>query len=541
MSKQLSLQASRLQSRRKKGIIQNITCRIDAKPPKCKRRPTLLHDRGRDSDDDDYQDRDYDVAALANYSDTIYENDDNDEGHGSLERDDEDVYFDDESAEVMISSLQLGDDQERATREQSNSAVASPLPSPNTEGTAKSIKGDDDKVTSNENAKDLVDSATSEVLESKSGLNDTTIGKSMEDLTQSESDKPPEWIEWRESVEPEPSIEPSIETSIVTSKPAEASQAAIDSLPNGNLEANLVKDIRSDALSIKEVYPAPSKKRGRAAIFHHRQIRDGGGDWQQNYSWQKSARVIAGRHLTPDYIAPEVLLKKGYALECDWWSLGAIMFEMIVGYPPFYSDDPTLTCRKIVKWKMHLKFPKEARLSFKAKDLITKLLCNVNQRLGSKGADEIKAHPWFRGIDWDKIYQMEAAFLPEVNDELDTQNFEKIEESENQINSSARSGPWRRMLSSKDMNFVGYTYKNFKIVNDYQVPGMAELKKKTTKPKRPTIKSLFGMLLSIFRFLNSLNATLHLVDILDSTEEGPESDSESSETSANGSFLNRQK
>ncbi len=44
---------------------------------------------------------------------------------------------------------------------------------------------------------------------------------------------------------------------------------------------------------------------------------------------------------TPDYIAPEVLLKKGYGLECDWWSLGAIMFEMLVGYPPFYSGART--------------------------------------------------------------------------------------------------------------------------------------------------------------------------------------------------------
>ncbi|KVI12353.1 Protein kinase, ATP binding site-containing protein [Cynara cardunculus var. scolymus] len=163
---------------------------------------------------------------------------------------------------------------------------------------------------------------------------------------------------------------------------------------------------------------------------------------------------------TPDYIAPEVLLKKGYSLECDWWSLGAIMYEMLVGYPPFYSDDPMSTCRKIVHWKSHLKFPQEAHLSSEAKDLISKLLCNVNCRLGSKGADEIKAHPWFKGIDWDRIYQMEAAFIPE-------------------------------MLSSKDINFVGYTYKNFEIVNDYQVPGMAELKKKKAKPKRPTIKSLF--------------------------------------------------
>ncbi|KAH9626892.1 hypothetical protein KSS87_002292 [Heliosperma pusillum] len=47
------------------------------------------------------------------------------------------------------------------------------------------------------------------------------------------------------------------------------------------------------------------------------------------------------------------------------------------------------------------------------------------------------------------------------------------------------------MLSSKDLNFVGYTYKNFEIVNDYQVPGVAEIKKKDTKTKRPSIKSLF--------------------------------------------------
>lgn len=208
--------------------------------------------------------------------------------------------------------------------------------------------------------------------------------------------------------------------------------------------------------------------------------------------WQKNRRTLAYSTVgTPDYIAPEVLLKKGYGMECDWWSLGAIMYEMLVGYPPFYSDDPMTTCRKIVNWKSHLKFPEEARLSPEAKDLVSKLLCHVNQRLGSNGADEIKAHPFFDGVEWDKLYQMEAAFIPEVNDELDTQNFEKFEESGSQVQASSRAGPWRKMLSSKDFNFVGYTYKNFEIVNDYQVPGMAELKKKASQSKRPSIKSLF--------------------------------------------------
>ncbi|CAM8924821.1 unnamed protein product [Rhodiola kirilowii] len=214
---------------------------------------------------------------------------------------------------------------------------------------------------------------------------------------------------------------------------------------------------------------------------------------EQLQHWQKNRRMLAYSTVgTPDYIAPEVLLKKGYGMECDWWSLGAIMFEMLVGYPPFYSDDPMSTCRKIVNWRAHLKFPEEAKLTPEAKDLISRLLCNVNQRLGTKGgADEIKAHPWFRGVDWDRLYSMDAAFIPDVNDELDTQNFEKFDESDNQTNTAPKSGPWRKMLSSKDINFVGYTYKNFEIVNDFEVPGMAELKKKNTKRRLPSIKQIF--------------------------------------------------
>ncbi|XVF72028.1 hypothetical protein PTKIN_Ptkin12aG0088400 [Pterospermum kingtungense] len=240
---------------------------------------------------------------------------------------------------------------------------------------------------------------------------------------------------------------------------------------------------------------------------------------EQLLHWQKNRRMLAYSTVgTPDYIAPEVLLKKGYGMECDWWSLGAIMYEMLVGYPPFYSDDPMSTCRKIVNWKTHLKFPEEAKLSPEAKDMISKLLCNVNQRLGSNGAGEIKDHPWFQGVDWDNIYQMEAAFIPEVNDELDTQNFEKFDESESQSHTPSKSGPWRKMLSSKDINFVGYTYKNFEIVNDYQVPGMAELKKKSTKSRKPSIKSLFGTFYFIFLYHtsnvvgNSLYICRHISD-----------------------------
>ncbi|XP_047158718.1 serine/threonine-protein phosphatase 6 regulatory subunit 3 [Vigna umbellata] len=166
-------------------------------------RPTALHDRNRDSDEDDYQDRDYDVAALANnlsqaFRYGIYNSDDIEEVHGSLERDDEDVYFDDESAEVVISSLRLGDDHEsgslftnsnwfafeedrdRVANERSTGSLASP--SPNAEEGIVKASGDDVAGEDEE----LADTATSS----------PEAGPKLE---HGGTDKPVEWVEWRES------------------------------------------------------------------------------------------------------------------------------------------------------------------------------------------------------------------------------------------------------------------------------------------------------------------------------------------------------
>ncbi|CAO2174903.1 unnamed protein product [Urochloa humidicola] len=210
---------------------------------------------------------------------------------------------------------------------------------------------------------------------------------------------------------------------------------------------------------------------------------------EQLQHWQMNRRKLAFSTVgTPDYIAPEVLLKKGYGMECDWWSLGAIMYEMLVGYPPFYADDPITTCRKIVHWRNHLKFPEDARLSNEARDLICRLLCDVDHRIGSSGADQIKAHPWFQGVAWDKLYEMEAAFKPQVNDELDTQNFMKFEELENPP-ARTGSGPSRKkMLNSKDLSFVGYTYKNFDAVKAIKISDL----QRNSSLTRPSIGSIFG-------------------------------------------------
>ena len=185
-------------------------------------------------------------------------------------------------------------------------------------------------------------------------------------------------------------------------------------------------------------------------------------------NWQKNRRALAFSTVgTPDYIAPEVLLKRGYGLECDWWSLGAIMFEMLVGYPPFYSDDPMTTCRKIVHWRQYLRFPPEAVVSERARDLVTRLLCEVESRLGSNGAEEIKAHPFFEGLSWDTLYDGAAPVLPEVSGELDTRNFESFEEDASMSRGAAAAAA--AAASPSDPNFIGYTFKNFAIVADGEV------------------------------------------------------------------------
>ncbi|XP_047955277.1 serine/threonine-protein kinase tricornered-like [Salvia hispanica] len=213
---------------------------------------------------------------------------------------------------------------------------------------------------------------------------------------------------------------------------------------------------------------------------------------EQLLQWKRNRRALAYSTVgTLDYMAPEVLLKKGYGMECDWWSLGAIMYEMLIGYPPFCSDDPRMTCRKIINWRTCLKFPEEPKILDEARDLICRLLCDVEKRLGTRGGvDEIKGHPWFRGVKWDGLYEMEAAYKPVVNGDLDTQNFEKFEEGENPPSSTPRVGPWRKMLTSKDANFIGYTFKKSDLLKSAGTAGIDVSSSPSSRP--PSLVSLFG-------------------------------------------------
>ena len=129
---------------------------------------------------------------------------------------------------------------------------------------------------------------------------------------------------------------------------------------------------------------------------------------------------------SPDYMAPELILNennKGYGSEIDWWSVGAIFYEMLVGIPPFLSDTPQATCEKIVHYQKYLKIPDQIKISNEAEKLIFGFLTEPKKRLGINGIDEIKKKPFFKNFDWDKIRDMSPPFIPKLDSPEDTRYF----------------------------------------------------------------------------------------------------------------------
>ncbi|KAL8293391.1 hypothetical protein RQP46_000092 [Phenoliferia psychrophenolica] len=175
-------------------------------------------------------------------------------------------------------------------------------------------------------------------------------------------------------------------------------------------------------------------------------------------TWKANRRKLAYSTVgTPDYIAPEIFLQQGYGQECDWWSLGAIMFECLVGYPPFCSENAHDTYRKIIDWKNQLYFPEDVRLSRESEDLIRRMIVGHEQRLGRNSADEIKNHTFFAGVDWTTIRNIESPFIPHLRSLTDTSYFptEDLNDVPEQQPSSDTGS------NSKDLAFLGYTFRRY--------------------------------------------------------------------------------
>lgn len=199
----------------------------------------------------------------------------------------------------------------------------------------------------------------------------------------------------------------------------------------------------------------------------------------QHETWRQRRRLMCQSAVgTPDYIAPEVFRDAGYGQECDWWSVGIILYEMLYGHPPFCAEQPEETFRKIMNWRQTLQFPPDVDVSDEAKDLIAGLLCDREQRLDLPA---IKAHPFFASLDWNALRQQDSFFRPRLQSPTDTRYFDEqaaMLEEENpavkrvdvtsvfsqalQQNAAADSAADSRQRDwAVDLPFIGYTYRSF--------------------------------------------------------------------------------
>lgn len=149
---------------------------------------------------------------------------------------------------------------------------------------------------------------------------------------------------------------------------------------------------------------------------------------------------------TPDYVSPDVLCSMNeeceYGEDVDFWTLGVIVYEMVYGTTPFYSDTLMETYKRITKTEFSFPFKASAALT----DLMEGLITTKEKRLG---IEEIKKHPFFNGIDWTRLKDMTPPFVPEINGDLDTSNFV-----------DTQFDPERRDPSKMGdyMPFIGFTF-----------------------------------------------------------------------------------
>lgn len=128
---------------------------------------------------------------------------------------------------------------------------------------------------------------------------------------------------------------------------------------------------------------------------------------------------------TPYYIAPEVILRQGYGKPVDYWSMGIILYEFLVGCVPFISDTPEGLFDHVIHDNIEWPSDEDWPLPHEAKDLITQLLeRNPKERLGTGGAIEVRTHPYLLDVCWEDLLRQKAGFVPQLENEEDTSYFD---------------------------------------------------------------------------------------------------------------------
>ncbi|XP_060091869.1 microtubule-associated serine/threonine-protein kinase 4 isoform X3 [Heteronotia binoei] len=141
---------------------------------------------------------------------------------------------------------------------------------------------------------------------------------------------------------------------------------------------------------------------------------------------EKDAREFLDKQVcgTPEYIAPEVILRQGYGKPVDWWSMGIILYEFLVGCVPFFGDTPEELFGQVISDEINWPEKDEAPPP-DAQDLIALLLRqNPLERLGTGGAYEVKQHQFFQNLDWNSLLRQKAEFIPQLESEDDTSYFD---------------------------------------------------------------------------------------------------------------------
>ena len=161
---------------------------------------------------------------------------------------------------------------------------------------------------------------------------------------------------------------------------------------------------------------------------------------------------------TPEYLAPEIITGEGHNRSADWWSYGILIFEMLCGIPPFYSENNEKMYELITS--AELKFPKKIPLSDNTKDLLKKLLVKKqHNRLGAKnGFEEIKIHPFFDGFDFNALLEkkLPPPYKPVLKGTLDVANFDEEFTSEDVVTSA---------IPEKNLEFIKRNQEQFKEFN----------------------------------------------------------------------------